>query len=124
LNASAPDELLAHPAHGRTSRRKDGHRRSPPQQHPHVHSLGQVAEQIAQPRRLIVTRQPEVGRDVPPGDMHMRASAGERLGDARQRLPTINQHFKRTPRARRRIAASPQRRAAWRIELIDSACTL
>jgi hypothetical protein len=46
---------------------------------------------------------------VPPGDMHMRAGTGERLGDTRQRLPTINQHVKRAPPARRRIAGSPQR---------------
>jgi hypothetical protein len=48
LNACAPDELLAHASHGRTGRRKDRHRRSPPQQHPDLDSLGQVGEQIAQ----------------------------------------------------------------------------
>jgi hypothetical protein len=53
----------------------------------------------------------------------MRASARERLGDARQRLPTVNQHVERAPRARRRIAGSPQRRAARRLQLIDPANT-
>ena len=124
LNARAPDELLAHAAHGRTSGREDRHRRSSPQQHPDLDSLGQVPEQIAQSGRLIVARQPEIGRNVPPGDMHMRASASERLGDARQRLTTINQHVERAPRARRRIAGSPQRWGVRGIELIDPANAL
>ncbi len=123
LNARAPDELLAHAAHSRPSRRKDRHWRSSPQQHPDVDSLGQVPEQIAQSRRTMVARQPELGRNVPPGNMHVRASAGKRLGDARQRLTTVNQHFKRACRARRRIVGSPQQWGVRGIELIDSANT-
>jgi hypothetical protein len=53
--------------------------------------------------------------------MHMRASADQRLGDARQRLPTVNQYVKRAPCARRRIAGSPKRRAPWGLELIGPA---
>ena len=123
LHARAADELLAHAAHGRTSRREDRQRRSP-QQHPDLDSLGQITEQIAQPRRLIVARQSEIRRNVPPGDMHMRASAGQRLGDARQRLPTVNQHVKRSTSARRGIAGSPQRRARRGVQLIDPTETL
>jgi hypothetical protein len=121
LHARAADELLAHLAHGRTSRREDRQWRSPPQQHPDLDSLGQITEQIAQSSRLIVARQPEIRGDVPPGDMDMRASAPQRRGDARQRLPTVNQHVKRAPRARRRIAGSPQRWAVRGVELIDPA---
>ena len=99
-------------------------RRSRPQQHPDLDALGQITEQIAQPRRPIVARQPEIRRDVPAGDMHMRASAGQRLGDPWQRLPTVNQHLKRAPRARRGIGGSPQRWTARRIQLIDPANTL
>ena len=123
LNARAADQLLAHVAHGRARRREDRKRRSPPQQYPDLHSLGQLGEKIAQPRRLIVARQPEIGGDMPPGDMHMRASAGERLGDARQRLPAVDQHVKRAPRARRRVAVRPQPPVTRRSELIDSADT-
>jgi hypothetical protein len=88
---------------------KTGSGAPPPQQHPDLDSLGQLTKQIAQPRRPIVARQPEIRGDVPPRYIHMRASASQRLSDARQRLPTINQHVKRTPRAWRRIAGSPQR---------------
>jgi hypothetical protein len=123
LHARAADQLLAHTAHSRTSRREHPHRRSRPQQHPDLDPLGQLTQQIAQPSRLVVSPQPKTRRDVPPRDVHMRASARERLGDARQRLPTVNQHLERAPRARRRIAGSPQRRAARRIQLIDPANT-
>ena len=123
LHARAAGELLAHAAYGRSSRREDRQWRSPPQQHPDLDSLRQITEQIAQSSRLIITRQPEIRGDVPPGDMDMRAGTGERLGDARQRLPTVNQHVKRAPRARRRIAGGPQRWAVQRSQLIDSANT-
>ena len=75
-DARAPEQLLAHAAHRRASGRKDRHRRSAPQQHPDLDSLGQIAEQIAQSRCSMVAGEPEVGCDVPSGDMYVRASAG------------------------------------------------
>src|ERR1022692_4860533 len=122
-HAGAADQLLAHSAHGRTSQREDRQRRSRPQQHPDLDALSQITEQIAQPTRLIVARQPEIRRDTPPGDMHMRASTAQRLGVAWKRLATVDQHLERAPRARRRIARCPQRLAARRLQLIDPANT-
>ena len=103
---------------------KRPHRCSRPQQHPDLDALRQLTEQIAQPSRPIVARQPELRRDVPPGDMHMRASASQRLSDPGQRLPAIHQHLKRSPRSRRGIGGSPQRSAGRRFQLIDPADTL
>ena len=124
LHAGAAGQLLAHAPDRRTSRREGPHRRSCPQQHPNLDALGQIAEQIAQPSCPIVAGQTEIGRKVPPGDMHMRASAGQRLSDPWQRLPAVDQHLKRAPRPRRGIGGSPQRRVARRFQLIDSANTL
>jgi hypothetical protein len=76
LHSRAADELLADAAHRITSRREDRQWRPPPQKHPDLYSLGQIAEQIAQPRRLIVARQTEIWREVPPGDVHVGARAG------------------------------------------------
>jgi hypothetical protein len=62
------DELLAYAADGRTSRREDGQRRSLPQQHPDLESLGQVAEEIAQRSlRLQRVRHPLQPRGIGPG---------------------------------------------------------
>lgn len=58
---------------------------------------------------------------MPSGYMHMRASAGERLGDSRQRISTVNQHVKRTPAARRRVAVRPEGPVADGSKLIDPA---
>lgn len=75
---------------GRASRSEAPQRRSRPQQDPDLDSLGQLTQQIAQSRRLIVPRQPEIRREVPARDMHVRASGGERFGDMWQRPPTIH----------------------------------
>ena len=99
------DELLAHArARPRESGVKTRQRRARPQQHPHVDPLGQLAEQVAQPRRSLVARQPEVGRDVPAGDVDVRARSVERLGDRRQGLLAVDQDLERAAGARRRIA--------------------
>ena len=45
---------------------------------------------------------PNIGREVPPGDVHMRASAGERLGDA----AAAPGHRQPAPRARPPSAAA------------------
>jgi hypothetical protein len=124
LHARAAGELLAHATYGRTSRREDRQRRSSPQQHPDLDSLGQLTKQIAQPRRPLIAGQPEIRGDVPSGDVHVRAGTGERFGDAREHLSTINQHIERAPRAWRRIADGPQRWAVRRSRLIDPAGTL
>ena len=124
LHPGAADQLLAHAAHRRASRRERPRRRSRPQHHPDLDALRQLTEQIAQPSRPIVACQPELRRDVPPGDMHMRASASQRLSDPWQRLPAIHQHLKRSPRSRRGIGRSPQRSAGRRFQLFDPANTL
>ena len=118
-NARSVCELLAHPAHGRAVGREEGQRRAAPQQHPDVDSLGQLGEQVAQPASISFARQAELGRDVPAGDMHKRASARERGGDARQRPLTVDQHLERVAGARRRIAGGPQRFAGGRGELLE-----
>ena len=55
--------------------------------------------------------------------MDMRAGAGQRLSDLRQRLPTVDQHVKRATWARRWVAGAPQRSAGRRFQLIDAADT-
>ena len=124
LHSGAADQLLAHAPHRRTSRRESPHRRSRPQQQSNLDALRQLTEQITQPSRPIIAPQTEIRRNVPPGDMHMRASAGQRLSDPWQRLPAIHQHLKRSPRPWRGIGRSPQRRTARRFQLIDPANTL
>ena len=120
VHARSAHEPLARIAHGRAVGREQRQRRAAPQQHPDVDSLGQIAEQIAQPSGPGVARQAELGRDVPAGDVHVRAGAVERLGDARQRLRAVDQHLQRVAFARRRIAGSPQRFALGGLELIES----
>jgi hypothetical protein len=121
LHACAAYELLAHAAHGRARWREDRQWRPSPQQHPYFDALGQLTKQIAQAGRSLFARQPEIGRDVPSGDMHMRASARERLGDARQRHPPVNQDVERTVCSRGRVASRPQSSVGRGIELIDPA---
>jgi hypothetical protein len=65
----------------------------------------------------------EIRRHAPPGDVDMRASAAQRLGDPRQRLPTVDQYLERAARSRRRIARGPQRPSVRRLQLIDPADT-
>ena len=118
-HARAPNELCADPSHGSTIGREHRYRRPCPQQHPDLDPLSQIAEQITQTRRLVVAGQPETGRNMPTGNVHIRASARERLGDPRQRLPAVNQDIERASRTRWRIASSPQRRLVRRVKLID-----
>jgi hypothetical protein len=123
LNAGTAKQLLAHVAHGPAGGFEDGERCSTPQQHPHLDSLGEITEQIAQPRRLTIARQPEIRRDMPPGDMHMRPSAPQRVGDLRQRLRSVDQDLELAPRAWRRVPSDPQRRLTRGIQLVDPADT-
>jgi hypothetical protein len=119
LHARAPGQLVAYAAHRGACRRERRHRRSRPQQHPNLDSFRELTQQIPQTTRLIVAGEPEVGRNMPAGDVHARVSPRQRLGDTRQRLPAINQNIKRAPQARRRITRSPQRRARRRMQLAD-----
>jgi hypothetical protein len=116
-HARAARQPLAHVAHGRTVGREHRKRRAAPQQHAHVDALGQLAEQVAQPARIGLARQPELRRHVPAGDVHRRPRGGDRLGDQRQRAPAVDQNLKRVARARRRVAGGPQRAVVRRLEL-------
>ncbi len=102
-HARAAKELVAHLPNGATARREDGQRCPGPQQHPDIHAFSQLAEQIAKARCAIVTREPETGSHVPPGDVDVRAAARERPSDARQSLSAVYQNLERAPGPRRRI---------------------
>jgi hypothetical protein len=108
LHARAPHELLSYATNGSASGREEPHWRPSPQKNPYVDMLSPIAEKIAEPDRPFVTRQPEVGSDVPAGDMHMRASPSYRLSDARQRLGAVYQDLELAALTRRRIAGRPQ----------------
>lgn len=50
----------------------------------------------------------EVRRQMPPGDVDVRARSGHRLGDGRHRLGAVDEHVELVARPRRRIAGGPQ----------------
>jgi hypothetical protein len=119
LHPSATDQLLAYSANRRPCGREDGHWRAAPQQHPHLHALGQLAEQVAQPGRPLVARQAEIRGDVPARYVHVRARLPERLGYAGQRLGAVDQHLQRAALARRRSPGRPERSVGRGLELIE-----
>ena len=77
-HARSSRDLVAHRSHGRAVRREQRQRRAAPQQHSDVEPLGQLTEQIAQARGVLIARQAEVGSHVPAGDV-----------DACERAPAI-----------------------------------
>ena len=112
--AVARAELLADAAHVPPRGRVERQRRAPPEQHPDGHALGRLGEQLAQDRRARAGRSAKSGRDVPAGDVDVRAGARDRLGDARQRLRAVDQHLERVAPTRRLGAAAQPASAAVR----------
>ena len=110
------DEVLARPPHFRPVWLEHRQWRARPDQHAHVGLLRHLGEQIAQARLAVAAHEREVGRDVPAGDMDVRARALDRLGDGGQRALTVDQHVELVAGARRRIALDPERRAGRRLE--------
>ena len=110
LHARAADELVAHAPHGRRAGVKTG---TGAPAHSSTLTSTRSASSPSRSRSLtasIVARQPEIGRDVPAGDVHASSERPRAPRRARQRLRPVDQHLERAPVARRRIARRPQRR--------------
>ena len=76
-------------------------------QHPHVDPLRELGEQIAQRSRVAVALEREVGREVPAGDVDVRARASSSSAIARQRLGAVDQHLERVAVPQRGCAVRP-----------------
>ena len=90
LHARTADELLSFTSHPPPRRREDGQRCAGPEQDPDVHPPGELAEQVSQPQRVAVAREPEIGRDVPAGDVDVRARPCEGDRDLREGLLAVD----------------------------------
>ena len=90
VHPRAADELIAHPPHRGPRRREQRHRRPGPQQHADTHALRELPEQITQPHRLVIAREPEIRRHVPTRDVDARTCLRERLREQRQRLGPVD----------------------------------
>jgi hypothetical protein len=88
-------------------------RRPGPDEHAHRHPLGELGQQRAQLDALPPAGQCEVGRDVPPGHMDVRARTLQLGGEPRQRLGAVDEHLERAAGPRRRIAGGPQLGVRW-----------
>ena len=93
------------PRHARG--REDRHGCSRPGQHPHLGAIGDVRQQVAQHHRREPPRERELRAEEPPGDVHVRAGAGDLLRDPRQRLRSVDENLERAPGAGRGIARGP-----------------
>ena len=113
----ALDQPASGLTHLRAVRREHAHRRARPEQHSDLEPLGEIAEQITQPYRLRVAPQAEVRRDVPAGDVDLRARRFERLRDPCERLLAVDQQLHLAPLPGRRLAGRPQRAVIRGIEL-------
>ena len=83
LHPRPADELVSFAPYSPPRGFEDRQRCTGPEQDPHLHALGQLAQQVSQPPRVALAREPEVGRQVPAGDVDVGAGVGEGRGDGR-----------------------------------------
>ena len=98
LDPRAGRKLVAHRPHARARRTEERQRGARPREHAHVDALRQLGEQIAEHDGLAVAHEREVGREVPAGQVDVRASRPQRLRDRRQRLRAVDEHLERIAR--------------------------
>ena len=102
-----PDErvlgqLPLHLPHLATRRAEERQRGAGPDQDSHVDPLCELGEQVAEHRRRPVAFECKAWREVPAGEVHMRAGAAQRVGDPRQRSLAVDQDLERVAVADRR----------------------
>ena len=77
-------------------------------------SAQEVGQEIAKNDVLAIPPEREVRREVPAGEMHMRAGLKQRVRDGRESLPAVDQHVDLVARPHRWAAGRPA--AARRVE--------
>ena len=90
---------------------KERDRRAGPHHHADVDALGQLGQQRADRDRALAADELEVRREVPAGDVHVRAGGAQGLGHRGQRGRAIDQDLQLAARPRRRVAGGKERRA-------------
>jgi hypothetical protein len=100
-------EALAHLADRAARGPKERQRCSRPNKHAHLDPFRELSQKIPQNRRLSPTRQREVRREKPAGDVDVRLGPLELRHHPRQRLGTVDQDLERSSRARRRLTGGP-----------------
>ena len=111
LDPRRDTQPLASRAHLGASRVKQRHGRSGPQQHANVDRLGELGQQPTEhDRRVTVAHELQRRLQMPAGDVDVRTSGGEPLGDTRERRRSIDEHLDAIARPRRRVACRPATR--------------
>jgi hypothetical protein len=96
-------------------------RRAGPGENAHVDALGSLREQLAQRGTFLL--EAECGIEVPPGEVDVRAGRPDRLGDPRQRFPTVDEGLDAATRARReRCRLGPTAVGRW-VDCLPTATT-
>ncbi len=101
-------ELLAALPDGRAGRLEHRDGRPGPDEDPDGHPFGQLAEEAPDRRSARPPPEPEVGLDVPAGDVDVRTGGGDRRGDPREGVGAVDHHLEGVPRPRARVAGAPQ----------------
>ena len=95
LDPRALCELVSHALDLAPGRAEERERSACPDEDPDVESLGQLREQIAKDKRGSLAHERKVGREVPAGDVHVRARCLQRIGDRRQRFGSVDEDLDR-----------------------------
>ena len=100
-------ELVSHALDLAPGRAEERERSACPDEDPDVESLGQLREHIAKDKRGSLAHERKVGREVPAGDVHVRARCLQRIGDRRQCFGSVDEDLDRVARTWRRRTLGP-----------------
>ncbi len=78
-----------------------------PREHPHVDALRELGEQVAHDHRLVVSREMQLRREEPAGEVDVRLGARELGRDRRQSLRTVHENLES-------VAWACRKRFRWR----------
>ena len=107
LDPRALCELVSHSLDLAPGRAEERERSAGPDEDPDVESLGQLREQIAKDERGSLPHERKVGREVPAGDVHVRARRLQRIGDRGQRVRSVDEDLDRVAGPWRRRTLGP-----------------
>ncbi len=107
LDLRVRDQLVSHLSHVVPGGPEERQRRTGPRQHAYVDALRELCEQVPKDDELAVALEREVRREMPAGQMNVRACLAELLRDRGQRLGAVDQNLDGIPGPDRGITGRP-----------------
>ena len=101
LDLRVAGEAVEHLANIVVRRLEERHRRALPREQPHVDALRELGEEVAHDHGLVVSREVQLRREEPAGEVDVRLGSRELVRDGRKRLRSVHEEVDSVARARR-----------------------